>query len=106
MNHRLHVGNLSVATTSSTLTEAFTRAGHPVVRTSLVMSREPGVSRGFAFVELASDEAATSAMTGLQGVELEGKQLRISVAHAPKSRFGGDVGGRSPVAAVRGPELA
>lgn len=96
MNHRLHVGNLSVTTTSNTLADAFARAGHPVVKTSLVMSREPGISRGFAFLDMASDEAAAAALASLHGSELDGKQLRVSIANAPKSRFGGSVARPAP----------
>lgn len=91
MNHRLHVGNLSVTTTSTTLSEAFARAGFPAVKTSLVMSRDAGISRGFAFLDMASDEAAAAALAQLNGSELDGKQLRVSIANAPKSRFGGSV---------------
>lgn len=101
MNHRLHVGNLSVTTTSTALTEAFARAGHPVVKMSLVMSRDAGISRGFAFLDMASDEAAAAAMAALQGSELDGKQLRVSIANAPKSRFGGSVARPAPLVAPR-----
>ena len=89
MNHRLHVGNLSATTTSAALGEAFASAGHPVAKVSLVMSRDAGISRGFAFLDLDSDEAAAAAMTKLQGAELDGKAMRISIANPPKSRFGG-----------------
>ena len=93
MNHRLHVGNLTVTTSAATLAEAFAKAGHTVAKVSLVMSREPGISRGFAFLDMASPEAANAALTGLQGADLDGKAMRISIAHAPKSRFGGSTGG-------------
>lgn len=109
MSNRLHVGNLAVTTTAATLTEVFQRDGLTVARVSLVMSREPGVSRGFAFVDMGSPDEASRAMASLQGAEIGGRALRISVAHGPKSRFGGTVGGqggpvRAPVAApVVGP---
>ncbi len=105
MNHRLHVGNLTVTTSAATITETFAKAGHTVAKVSLVMSRDPGVSRGFAFLDMASPEAATAAMTGLQGQDLDGKPMRISIAHAPKSRFGGTTGGlpvTPPTAAAPG----
>lgn len=110
MSNRLHVGNLAVTTTAATLTEAFQRDGRTVARVSLVMSREPGVSRGFAFVDMASVAEAESAMTALQGSDVDGRALRVSVAHGPKSRFGGTVGGntgpvRAPVAAPAVPAV-
>lgn len=88
MNHRLHVGNLSVTTTSAALGAAFATAGHPV-EVSLVMSRDAGISRGFAFLDLDSAAAAAAAMTKLQGAELDGKAMRVGIANPPKSRFGG-----------------
>ena len=102
MNHRLHVGNLTTTITAATLTDTFAKAGHTVDKVALVMSREPGVSRGFAFLDLASPEAANAAMAGLQGKELEGKAMRISIANAPKSRFGGSTGGLPGKPAVAG----
>ena len=105
MNHRLHVGNLSATVSAATLTETFAKAGHPITKVSLVMSRDPGVSRGFAFLDMPSPEAASAAMAGLQGADLDAKPMRISIAHAPKSRFGGSTGGlplAPPVAAGPG----
>jgi cold-inducible RNA-binding protein len=104
MSNRLHVGNLAVTTTAATLTEVFQRDGRTVARVSLVMSRDPGVSRGFAFVEMGSEVEANSALAALQGADVDGKALRVSIAHGPKSRFGGTVGGhggpvRAPTAA-------
>jgi cold-inducible RNA-binding protein len=94
MNKRLHVGNLSVDTTSAVLTEVFERDGRKVSSVSLVMSREPGRSRGFAFVEMETDSDALEAVRVLHGAQCDGRELRVSVAHGPKSRFGGTVGGK------------
>ena len=100
MNNRLHIGNLSPETTAASLTEAFQRDGRTVARVQLVMSREPGRSRGFAFVDMATAEEASAALTALQGTNIDGRSARISIAHEPKSRFGGTVGGlkTSPIA--------
>jgi RNA recognition motif-containing protein len=57
------------------------------------MSREPGRSRGFAFVGMATGEDASAAVATLHGSTIDGRILRVSLAHAPKSRFGGRVGG-------------
>ena len=94
MNRRLHVGNLSVTTTTAALTEVFERDGRKVSSVSLVMSREPGRSRGFAFVEMETDGDAHDAVRLLHGAQCDGRELRVSVAHGPRSRFGGRIGGK------------
>ena len=94
MSTRLHVGNLSVDTTTEALTEVFQRDGRKVSSVNLVMSREPGRSRGFAFVEMETDGDALDAVRLLHGAQCDGRELRVSVAHRRKSRFGGPIGGR------------
>lgn len=93
MNHRLHIGNLSAHTTAASLTEAFQRDGRTVARVQLVMSRDPGRSRGFAFVDMATGAEAGAAITALHGTDIDGRTVRVTIAHAPKSQFGGTVGG-------------
>jgi RNA recognition motif-containing protein len=94
MNHRLHIGNLSPETTAASVTEAFQRDGRTVARVQLVMSRDPGRSRGFAFVDMATGEDASAAVAALHGSDIDGRTVRVSVANEPKSRFGGTAGGR------------
>ncbi|HEX6810745.1 MAG TPA: RNA-binding protein [Planctomycetota bacterium] len=94
MSRRLHVGNLSIDTTTEALTEVFQRDGRKVSSVSLVMSREQGRSRGFAFVEMETDRDALDAVRLLHGAECDGRALRVSEAHGPKSRFGGTLGGK------------
>lgn len=93
MNNRLHVGSLAVETSAATLEEAFRCDGRQVLRVQLVMSREPGRSRGFGFVDMASEADASAAMSALHGATIDGRIVRVSLARAPKSRFGGRVGG-------------
>ncbi len=95
-NNRLHIGNLADDTTADTVTEAFRQDGREVVSVQLVMSRDAGRSRGFGFVEMATDEAATAALTAVHGSTIDGRVVRVTVANAPKSRFGGSVGGMRP----------
>jgi RNA recognition motif-containing protein len=85
---KLHVGNLESRTTAATLTEVFQRDGRKVVSVKVVMSRDPAHSRGFAFVEMANEADARSAVESLHGVEIDGRSVRISFARPPKSRFG------------------
>lgn len=97
-NQRIHVGNLAAETTAAAVTAAFTAGGHPVARVQLVMSREPGRSRGFGFVDLADDATASTAVAAveaLQGTTIDGRAVRVSLAHPPRSRFGGTLGGPS-----------
>ncbi len=98
MNKRLHVGNLSVDTTAATITEVFQRDGRKVSKVSLVMSRDPGRSRGFAFVDMESDDDALEAVKALHGSQVDGREVRITEAHGPKSRFGGTALSRPVVA--------
>jgi RNA recognition motif-containing protein len=94
MNHRLHIGNLSPDTTAASISEAFQRDGRTVARVQLVMSRDPGRSRGFAFVDMLTSEEASAAVAALHGTDIGGRTVRVSIANEPKSRFGGIAGGR------------
>jgi RNA recognition motif-containing protein len=94
MNNRLHVGNLAAETTAVALAELFGRDGRKVTNVQLVMTRDWGRSRGFCFVDMATDADAAAAVTALHGATVDGRQLRVSIAHPPKSRFGGRHGGR------------
>lgn len=102
MSNRFHIGNLSPETKASAITEALQRHGKTPVRIQVVMSRDPGRSRGFAFVDMQSDEDANVAVAALHGSDIEGRIVRVAIANEPKSRFGGSVGGRhATVRAVR-----
>jgi len=92
MSNRLYVGNLVFHATESLLTQTFAECGN-VVSVSVVMDRETGRSRGFAFVEMESAEAAQKAIDDLDGRELEGRALRVRVAEDRKPGGGGGGGG-------------
>lgn len=92
MGKRLYVGNLSYSITETDLQEAFRAEGHEVSEVKLVLDRETGRPRGFAFVEMATDEGATHAITNLNGRELMGRPITVSEA---RERTGG-AGGRGP----------
>lgn len=89
MSSRIHVVNLAVEATRDEIATAFGQNEREVVRVDLVMSRRPGRSRGFAFVEMATPEQARSAMDALDGYELRGRKMRVSEALPPKSQYGG-----------------
>ena len=96
MSKRLYIGNLSSTTTKAALTEAFARDGRQVSTVELVMSREVGHSRGFGFVEMASEGDGAAAMQALDGSVIDGRALKVQVAAERKSRFGGLVSTRRP----------
>jgi RNA recognition motif-containing protein len=89
MTKRLYIGNLATTTTKQTLSEAFQRDGRQVTAVDLVMSRDVGHSRGFAFVEMATESEGEAAMQALNGAVLDGNALKVQVAAERKSRFGG-----------------
>ena len=89
MGKRLYVGNLSFNTTELELREVFSQYG-TVAETKMVMDRETGRPRGFAFVEMGSDAEAKQAIDQLNGRELGGRALTVNEA---QERSGGGGGG-------------
>src|ERR1700704_6818286 len=82
----LFVGNMSFHTTEAELNDLFKPFGQ-VTRVHLVMDRETGRARGFAFIEMPNDEEAAKAMAGLDGKELGGRNLKVNEAR-PKGEGG------------------
>jgi cold-inducible RNA-binding protein len=95
MGTRLYVGNLSYNVTEPELREVFAEGGKNVVEVKVVMDRETGRPRGFAFVEMGSDEEASQAIQTLTGREIQGRAINVSEARerAPRSGGGGYGGG-------------
>ncbi len=75
----IYVGNLSYNTNEESLRRVFESYGE-VANVNVIKDRMTGQSRGFAFVEMPSDDQAQSAIDGLNGHELDGRQLRINIA--------------------------
>lgn len=86
----IYVGNLSYHTTEEQIRRAFEGYGE-VTRVSLISDRNTGESRGFGFVEMADAEQARAAINGLNGSELDGRQLNVSEAR-PRPEGGGSQG--------------
>ena len=76
---KIYVGNLNLETTEPQLRESFEKFGE-VSSLAIVKDKDSGQSRGFAFVEMASDEHAQQAITGLHGQDLTGNLLKVSEA--------------------------
>lgn len=93
MSKRLYVGNLSYSTTESELREVFERLGS-VTDVKVMMDRETGRPRGFAFVEMSTDEEARDAISQLNGTEVGGRTLKINEAQERQAGGGGGGGFR------------
>jgi RNA recognition motif-containing protein len=90
MSKRIYVGNLSYQTTESDLTNLFEQAGQ-VESVNIITDRDTGRSKGFAFVEMAGDEA-DKAIAQFNGAEVNGRALTVNEARPREERSGG--GGR------------
>jgi cold-inducible RNA-binding protein len=90
---RLYVGNLSFHTTEPTLRAAFEADGRQVVEVKIVTDRDTGQPRGFAFVEMASPADAEASIAALDGSQLDGRSLRVSIAQERTGGGGGGGGG-------------
>lgn len=93
MGNRMFLGNLPWATTSDNLAAMLKDNGYAIVSAKVIMDRETGKSRGFAFVEFETDSAAAEAIESLDGHLLDGRPLRASEAEERPGRGGGGGGG-------------
>ncbi len=90
MGRRLYVGNLPYSTTDQELSELFSRAGS-VESVRVMRDMATGRARGFAFVQMATDEEAQKAISEFHQFDLQGRPLVVNEAR-PKPEFG--AGGR------------
>ncbi len=92
MNKNLYVGNLSQNVTEEDLRKNFSEAGK-VVSAAVIKDKFSGVSRGFGFVEMETEEGAQEAIRKFNGGDLDGKTITVNEAR-PKPESGGFRGGR------------
>ena len=92
MSRKLYVGNLPYETNESDLETLFAEAGG-VESVNVIRDRETGRARGFAFVEMATDEAAQAAVTQLNDRNFGGRRLTVNEARPQAPRSGGGGGG-------------
>ena len=92
MGTKLYVGNLSFRVTNEDLQEHFAAAG-AVQSANVVFDRETGRSRGFGFVEMESDDAATAAIAQFNGQEYDGRNMVVNEARPREDRQRGGGGG-------------
>lgn len=81
----LYIGNLSYDVTEEELRAAFQQYGN-VTSVAIIRDRNTGKSRGFGFVEMATDEEGQAAVNGLNGQELKGRTLKVSVAYPKQDK--------------------
>jgi RNA recognition motif-containing protein len=84
MNNKLFVGNLSFNLSEAALEELFATHGK-VVSVAIPTDRDTGRKRGFAFVEMETEAEAQAAIQGLNGKEVDGRQLAVNLSK-PKTK--------------------
>ena len=92
MGKKLYVGNLPFSATDAHLQEIFQQVG-TVESARVIVDRDTGRSKGFGFVEMASDEEATNAIAKFNGADYDGRPMTVSEARPPAPREGGGGGG-------------
>ncbi len=92
MESKLYVGNLSYNVTEDQLRELFSQAGQ-IKDVALITDRQTGRSKGFGFVEFATQEEAQKAIDMFNNHELDGRPLTVNVARPREERGGGGGGG-------------
>ncbi|HMT09538.1 MAG TPA: RNA-binding protein [Pyrinomonadaceae bacterium] len=95
---KIYVGNLSFGTTNQDLNDLFGAIG-TVESANVIEDRETGRSRGFGFVEMASQADGEAAIAELNGKEVDGRTLKVNEA---KPRENGGGGGRGGYGGGRG----
>jgi len=91
---KLYVGNLSFNTSNNDLSDMFAEFG-TVTSSNVIEDRETGRSRGFGFVEMSSKSEGESAISALNGKEVDGRELKVNEAKPREDRGGfGGGGGR------------
>src|SRR5512134_230548 len=99
MGTKLYVGNLSYNVTEERLQNHFAQHGS-VVSARVITDKFSGRSKGFGFVEMASDAEAAEAMNALNGTDFEGRNIVVSEARPQTSR---PSGGGYPASGERPP---
>jgi len=93
MSLKLYVGNLPFSTDEQTLEALFAQAG-PVGSVQVMRDQATGRARGFAFVEMASEDGARAAIERFNESELDGRTIRVNEARPAAARSGGFGGGQ------------
>ncbi|KAB5541440.1 hypothetical protein DKX38_014414 [Salix brachista] len=92
VEYRCFVGGLAWATTDQVLQEAFSQYGE-IVDSKIINDRETGRSRGFGFVTFGNEKAMRDAIEGMNGQDLDGRNITVNEAQSRGSGGGGGGGG-------------
>lgn len=79
MSKKLYVGNLPYSATDQSLSEAFSECG-TVESSKVIMDRDTGRSKGFAFIEMSTAEEATKSISRFHGSQLDGRAINVTEA--------------------------
>jgi RNA recognition motif-containing protein len=95
MSKKLYVGNLPYSVNDQSLNDAFSECGS-VTSAKVIMDRESGRSKGFAFVEMSSESEAAAAISRFNGTQMDGRAMNVTEAkpQAPRENRGSFGGGR------------
>ena len=82
---RIYIGNMNFGTNEETLSLTFSKYGK-VLSSEVIKDKVTNQSKGFGFVEMESEEDAKKAIAGLNGINLEGRKLRVNFAEEKPAR--------------------
>jgi cold-inducible RNA-binding protein len=88
MANKLYVGNISYHTTEEGLKNTFAQFGE-VLSAKVIIDRETGRSKGFAFVEMSNDSEAQAAIQAMDSKEVDGRKLKVNEATEKPARSAG-----------------
>jgi RNA recognition motif-containing protein len=91
MTQKVYVGNLSYNTTEDTLRTLFAEYGE-IESVNLITDRDTGRPKGFAFVEMSTEQAARAAISGLNGKSVDDREIKVDKANPPRERRSRDRG--------------
>lgn len=96
MGKKLHIGNLPYSATEEVLSQMFSQCGS-VESAKVIMDRDSGRSKGFAFIEMSSEAEAQAAISQMNGQDCEGRAITVGEARpmAPREGGGRTTSGRS-----------
>jgi RNA recognition motif-containing protein len=94
MEVKVYIGNLSYTTTEEDLRTLFAKAGQ-VASVALIKDRDTGNSKGFAFVEMSTQAEAQKAVTMLNGLNLNDRELKVNLARPREERSSSGFGSRN-----------
>lgn len=90
---RLFIGNLSYNASETDIASAFSDLGITVKNVKIIIDRETGKGKGFAFADLESDQNAQDVIDKVNGAEISGRSIRVDLAREKTNGGGGNRGG-------------